>query len=100
MPKAHGPARRRLTTLLLWLGGLLVVISLAGASWALHTSAQQEPTPAVPPAPVPALRGAASFGHVDARRGVVKIYAPQPGKVAKIEVEEDDRDLPAGTVLF
>jgi multidrug resistance efflux pump len=31
---------------------------------------------------------------------VVKIFAPQPGKVARVEVEEDDRELSAGTVLF
>jgi len=100
MAESRPSTARRLSTTLLWFGGLVVVISLAGASWALHSSGKESSAPAPAAVPAPALKQVASFGHVDVKKGVIKIFAPQPGKVAKIEVEEDDQELPAGTVLF
>src|SRR5688572_21013545 len=90
--------RRRLPLLWMLAGLALVVASVAGAGWALNQNGKAEaPPPAgsAPPANGSARRSVA-FGHVDVRGGVIKVLAPQAGRVAKVEPDLEEREVNEG----
>lgn len=111
MATTHTPVRRTVETPrlvptrfrlppLVWAGLALLTLSLIGARWGIHLPANDS-TPPSGPAKQPELlpRRAVCFGHVDSEQGVIPLYPLQPGRVLKVEVQ-DNQDVKRGAVLL
>jgi multidrug resistance efflux pump len=85
---------------LAWVGIALLVVSVVGVGWGLHSPASDGVTPMSPARPSDgAPWRAVCFGHVDVKGGVISLYPLQPGRVVKVEVQ-DNQEVGAGKPLF
>jgi multidrug resistance efflux pump len=94
--------KRLLPTLPFWLFGVaLLAITAYGATWGLRSRADER-APASHPGESPGepgLEGIVCVGHVDVEAGVTPLYPSQPGRVADIQVHEDE-SVKAGQVIL
>jgi HlyD family secretion protein len=80
---------------LVWVGIALLTASVAGVGWGLHLPASDGSLPS----PANQGRKAVGFGHVDVKGGVIPLYPLQPGRVVKVEVQ-DNQEVKAAAPLF
>ncbi len=80
------PASRFRPSWFVWLGVVLLAVSLIGAKSLPSTDT---PTPSLAKSSTSEVR-AGGFGHVDAEHGVTNVHAKQPGEIVELLVNDGD----------